>query len=507
MSSRIIGIRRPGSGRGLYRSASSAAAAWTPADLGARLVSWWMRLGTLGTSGSNTVDVVDANSDNEIDTLRDLGYLGGGYARDAGRDLVQAATANQPTATLATGGRYAADFDENGPLSKDGMTATSTVVTSSAGGACVVYKPRAVSVDVALGYNNQAILSHQPQNAYQGTFVGKSGAFAFGWDGANKEIKFGGRGASEQTPSVIAYVYNGSTFKAICNDSGLQSVACGNITNLFPFSLGNTGSQPNIDGLVYEAFAFSSASDAELQQMVDYAAARWSFSTTWTPASIYGMAAWYRSDSATVTGGVVDSLTNLVSGGANATASGATRPTYNATDAAYGGKPSLSFDGTDDTLLASGVNYSQHTVFMVARSAGQSGYRPFYRRQAVSGNDIDYCSHRTDALFIRNNALTASYKTDATAAWGVTAAPITIRVQYGGTHATHNLWKNGSAVSLTSSTAGDPGALTNGNLRLMSDAVTYTQGTMVEFIVYNRVLSAAETTLVENYLRARYGHY
>lgn len=516
MSSRIIGIRRPGSGRGVYRSASSGAASWTPANLGSRLVSWWMRLGALGTTGSDTVDVVDANSDGDVDTLRDLGHLGGGYARDATRDLVQATAGNQPTAVASVGGRYAVEFDQVAPFAKDGMSATNAgIFTGSAGGVCVVYKPSTVVTSAASAYSNTAVLAQLTGPAtgsgYQGVYIGQQGAFAYGWDGAEKSILTSGRGSSEQVVNVAVYCYNGSTLRAVVNDSGVQSIACGSITNLYPFTMGDpwsAGFNTNgITGTVYEAFAFTSATDAEMQQMADYAASRWAFSTTWTPASVYGMSAWYRSDTATVTGGVVDALTNRVSGGANATASGTARPTYNATDAAYGGKPSLSFDGTDDTLLASGVNYSSHTVFMVARSLGQSGYRPFYRRQAVSGNDIDYCSHRTDALFVRNNALTASYKTDPGASWGVTAAPITIRVQYDGTHAGHALWKNGSAVTLTSSTANDPGALTNGNLRLMSDAVTYTQGTMAEFIAYNRVLSAAETTLVENYLRARYGHY
>lgn len=506
MARGLVANRAPIHGRRGPGFAAGGGATWSPTDLGSRLVSWWMRLGNLGTAGSDTVDVVDANSDLEVEALRDLGYLGGGYARDSTRDLVQATVANQPTAVVTVGGRYSVDLDENAPLAKDGMSASSTVVTGTAGGVCVIYKPRNVSTQAALGYNNQAVISHQPQNAYQGVFLSKDGARAFGWDGSNKEIAFGGRGASEQIASAVAYVYNGSTFKAICNDSGVQSVACGTITNLFPFYIGNTGSQPNIDGVIYEAFAFTSATDTELQQMIDYASSRWSFSSTWSPASVYGMASWFRSDSATVTGGVVDALVNKVSGGPSATSSGTARPAYTSSDAAYNGQPSLSFDGTDDTLLASGVNYSSHTIFMVARSAGQAGYRPFYRRQPTVGNDIDYCSHRTDALFIRNNALTASYKTNATN-WGVTANPITIRVQYDGTHAGHLLYANGSAVALTSVTANDPGALPSGNLRLMSDAATFTQGTMAEFIAYNRVLTAAEITLVENYLRARYAHY
>lgn len=516
MSNRLYAVRRPGSGRGAIRYSASGAVAWTPASLGSRLASWWMRLGTLGTTGSDTVDVVDANSDLEIDTLRDLGHLAGGYARDATRDLVQATVGNQPTAIASVGGRYAADFDQTAPFNKDGMAATNAAVLStSAGGVCVVYKPASVSTSAASAYSNTSVLSQltgpPTGSGYQGVYIGQQGAFAYAWDGAEKSILASGRGSSEQTINVAVYCYNGSTLRAVVNDSGVQSIACGNITNLYPFVMSDpysAGFNTNgITGTVYEAFAFSSATDAELQQMVDYAASRWAFSTSWTPASIYGMASWFRSDSATVTGGVVDALVNKLAGAPNATSSGTARPTYNATDAAYGGKPSLTFDGTDDTLLANGVNYSNHTVFMVARSAGAAGYKPFYRRTGAASNDIDYCSHRTDALFARNNALVASYKTDPGASWGVTAAPITIRVQYDGTHAGHNLWKNGSAVTLTSSTANDPGALANGNLRLMSDSVTFTSGTMAEFIVYNRVLTSAESTLVENYLRARYGHY
>jgi hypothetical protein len=515
MARGLIANRAPMHGRRGPGFASGGGASWTPTDLGSRLVSWWMRLGNLGTTGSDTVDVVDADSDLEVDTLRDLGHLNGGYARDSTRDLTQSTIGNRPTAFASVGGRYAVNFDQSAPFNKDGMSATNAAVLSvSGGGVCVVYRPSTVTTTAASAYSNAAVLAQltgpPTGSGYQGVYLAQQGAWAYGWDGAEKSILFSGRGASEQSINVAIYCYNGTTLRAIVNDSGLQSIACGNITNLYAFTIGDPWSSgfntAGITGDVYEAFAFTSASDAELQQMANYAASRWAFSATWTPASVYGMASWFRSDSVSTSGGVVDSMTNRLSGGANATASGTARPAYNSTDAAYNGLPSLSFDGTDDTLLASGVNYSQHTIFMVARSAGQAGYRPFYRRTAITGNDIDYCSHRTDALFIRNNALTASYKTNATN-WGVTANPITIRVQYDGTHAGHLLYANGSAVALTSATAGDPGALTNGNLRLMSDSVTYTQGTMAEFIVYNRVLSAAEITLVENYLRTRYAHY
>lgn len=229
-------------------------------------------------------------------------------------------------------------------------------------------------------------------------------------------------------------------------------------------------------------------------------------SGAFSPNDISNLLLWYRSTSATVTGGVVDSLTDLSTSAINATSSGTARPTYNATDAAYNGRPSLTFDGTDDTVTAAGVNYSNHTIFQVCRSAGAAGYKPFWRRQAAVGNDIDYCSHRTDAIFVRNNALVASYKTNATN-WGVTANPITVRVEYGGTHASHLLYANGSAVALSSGTAGDPGALTSGTLKLMSDAATWTSGTWVETLVYSRVLTVDESARVELYLRTRYAHY
>jgi len=44
-------------------------------------------------------------------------------------------------------------------------------------------------------------------------------------------------------------------------------------------------------------------------------------------------------------------------------------------------------------------------------------------------------------------------------------------------------------------------------LKLMSDAATFTQGTWAEFLCYSRVLTASESALVEAYLQARYAHY
>jgi hypothetical protein len=227
---------------------------------------------------------------------------------------------------------------------------------------------------------------------------------------------------------------------------------------------------------------------------------------TFNPSATPGLLLWYRGDSVTTSGGVVDSLVDLSTSAINATSSGAARPAYSATDAAYNNRASLTFDGTDDTITSGNVNYSNHTIFQVCRSAGQAGYRPFYRRTGAVTNDIDYCGHRTDAIFVRNNALTASYKTNA-ANWGVTATPITLRVQYGGTHATHLLWKNGVSVALSTGTAGDPGTLATGPLKIMSDAATFTQGTWAEYLCYSRVLTASESALVEAYLQNRYAHY
>jgi len=227
---------------------------------------------------------------------------------------------------------------------------------------------------------------------------------------------------------------------------------------------------------------------------------------TFNPSATPNLILWYRGDSVTTSGGVVDSLVDLSTSTINATSSGAARPAYSAASAAYNSKPALTFDGTDDTITSGNINYSNHTIFQVCQSAGQAGYRPFYRRTGSATNIIDYCGHRTDAIFVRNDALTASYKTNA-ANWGVTANPITLRVQYGGTHATHLLWKNGASVTLSTGTAGDPGTLATGPLKLMSDAATFTQGTWAEFICYSRVLTASESALVEAYLQARYAHY
>jgi len=227
---------------------------------------------------------------------------------------------------------------------------------------------------------------------------------------------------------------------------------------------------------------------------------------TFNPSATPNLILWYRGDSVTTSGGVVDSLVDLSTSSINATSSSAARPAYSASSATYNSKPALTFDGTDDTITSGNVNYSNHTIFQVCQSAGQAGYRPFYRRIGSATNIIDYCGHRTDAIFVRNDALTSSYKTNA-ANWGVTASPITLRVQYGGTHATHLLWKNGASVTLSTGTAGDPGTLATGPLKLMSDATTFTQGTWAEFLCYSRVLTTSESALVEAYLQARYAHY
>jgi hypothetical protein len=78
--------------------------------------------------------------------------------------------------------------------------------------------------------------------------------------------------------------------------------------------------------------------------------------TGWSPTWIVGVKAWWRSDlGITLNSTTVSAWADQIQGLSASQGTGSAQPTYNASDAAYGGHPSLSYLGTSHQQLNVGV--------------------------------------------------------------------------------------------------------------------------------------------------------
>lgn len=91
-----------------------------------------------------------------------------------------------------------------------------------------------------------------------------------------------------------------------------------------------------------------------------WAICSWAEDPSWTPPS---------------NGSPVSSWRNGGTAGTAFTASSTARPTYTAADANLNGRPSLTFDGTDDAMFMSGVTVAQPDTIVIVGYAGGSTRR------------------------------------------------------------------------------------------------------------------------------------
>jgi hypothetical protein len=236
------------------------------------------------------------------------------------------------------------------------------------------------------------------------------------------------------------------------------------------------------------------------------------------PIAIFGSAlqVWYRSDLGIVlNGGTVaqwvdqsgnnDPARNLV----NATAS--QQPLYIASDPAFGGKPSLQFDGVNDWLHTG--NYlgdGAYTVFEVCTGLTTAGSY-FWMR----GNGRDYLRGDTNIVSssthvdMRGGTGHSNWNhTNPT--WGVFSGVKTLRVEFDGTHVGHKGFLNNGPNEFTVSViANDPGTLQSNTFTVLGANFSGSSNAgnkVAEFLMVTGV-DSSKNQQCEQYLRSRYGHY
>ncbi len=214
------------------------------------------------------------------------------------------------------------------------------------------------------------------------------------------------------------------------------------------------------------------------------------------PSQELSVVRWWRADTVILDGGgKVVSVTDK-SSAADPFMQVNVTGTYNATDARYGGKPSVEVVGATTFFHStSTVTTGAFTIFWVGLSSAVASIWSFGPSSDYVRTSNDTTSH--EVVRAGGNC----FKTTTAANWGVSAAAQTFTTVYGGTLATFTQGLNGVAVPMTN--LGVDGGTT-------PKAQTFevnTNGSFAEVIICNAALSAARVAQFEAYLRARYTHY
>ncbi len=187
------------------------------------------------------------------------------------------------------------------------------------------------------------------------------------------------------------------------------------------------------------------------------------------------------------------------------------RPTYTASDATFGGRPSMTFDGVNDALL--GPTFpamSNITIFIVGLVSGYSSFNMLFSIGNIGGDAgavAVYQSSLTVVLSRFDNPVgTTSTRT-------VTVGSSAERLVYAGAiSAGGALWtsyRNGALSGTTvTSAAAAGGATTTAFSTAVGSNRTGTQnfnGKITDVLVYNTAMNAAQVAQVDSWLKWRNG--
>ena len=220
-------------------------------------------------------------------------------------------------------------------------------------------------------------------------------------------------------------------------------------------------------------------------------------------------------DASSLVGAVVDGapVSSWSGVGVSASQAGSARPVFVA--AGIGGKPSVRFDGVDDSLnLGSGFSdfTSGLSVFVVSRSSVlTSGYKMLLLGNGAGSANVSLGRNGTSAGFqYFTTSAGGSYGWFGTPSGVVVNAPQVVSVTQPGGAASSSV---AATVSVNGSSVGSGSVFvppvqsrgTNYLGRSYWGGDGWFTGDIAEVLVYNRTLSAAETATVTDYLNTKYG--
>jgi hypothetical protein len=288
-----------------------------------------------------------------------------------------------------------------------------------------------------------------------------------------------------------------------------------------PMTTGNAGSNPGTGIFSLGGFIGSHQAKVEIAELIiltnptvtdvsaveTYLQDRYNLRPLpFVPTMLPGCVCWLRGDlGITLNGGNVAAWADQSGNGNNAVqATAGNQPAYSATG--YDGLPCVDWGtgaGGRDLVVAS-LSLGLYTMVGAIRADAVSGYFLVHNSDTTNGSYIYGIAN--NAFNINGAGVDSGY--NVVANWLSDGVRRTVSVNYGGTHATHFSWRNGTPDVDVSTNAGEPGSgVATGPLYLgNSQANTgLYKGVMAEVIVYNRSLSAQELTLVHTYLKSRYG--
>lgn len=242
-------------------------------------------------------------------------------------------------------------------------------------------------------------------------------------------------------------------------------------------------------------------------------------SVPFAPSDLSGLVGWYKSGvGITLNGSTVSQWDDSSGSGNHASHATATaQPTYNATDANFGGLASLTFDGTSDHLFANGLLSSiingddkPMTIVMAVKPTLSGAFPTIIGTNEITvGNTQFRVRARNNSSNTYLMALRDGAGTDANISGGTsTTAVQIIRWQTSGTAA--EIFVNNSSVA---SGALDLATCTATWLTIGAIPTAATTGTnfqamdLAEIAIYSRLLTAGEQTQVETYFKNKFSAY
>jgi len=227
------------------------------------------------------------------------------------------------------------------------------------------------------------------------------------------------------------------------------------------------------------------------------------------PRRLADLTAWYDASvasSLTLASGAVSQWNDLSGGNYHLAQTVANdRPTFQATSN-VNSRPGVQFNGTNSSLRGTsvpGAGSGTYSMFFVINSASANASQIFFEQGLDSGGRLGVTGEIAFRTGNGNRVYTGSSfsTTPRSAALAV--------IQPGTTHASVEIFENGSPAtqtSVTSATFTLGSSLSiggrHGSFETVSAAAAFT---ISEYIYYRRALSTAERERIESYLRSKWG--
>jgi len=223
-----------------------------------------------------------------------------------------------------------------------------------------------------------------------------------------------------------------------------------------------------------------------------------------SPSDLSGLIAWHKSDvGITIGTGVATWADQSGNGNDFGQATLGSQPAYNATDAQYNNKPSISFDGLADSLKITNLAYGPMTIISVCKVTTYPGANGYW----YAHGGLEYLYSTTSFSMYTDGRSGAASAKDYAANWLVTTTPNIYVRRFDGTSAGDTLRISRSDISLSTQLAGNPGTdivTSDFTLYAYAGGAGTSPGTIAENIIYNRSLLTAEVQQVEAYILSRY---